>query len=233
MARCCCNDLHAGAGRRSRRPVFTTRLSEEPRRRWCRRHAGRRGEPVRACWTSPASMLREVALDECRAGSVRLVAGFDARNADGAPLDACSPRRWPRISGCRDRSTPARRAAELRSTSTLLSPRAVDTETASPRSRPATIWPAGSRRCRPTCSTPGAYRRALQTLARQPRLAIRRFYDEAALRRLGAGAFLAVAQGSARRDAGIVHLRYRPRARARARWRWSARASASIRAAST
>ncbi len=38
-----------------------------------------------------------------------------------------------------------------------------------------------------------------------------RFLDEKALGRLGAGAFLAVAQGSEDRDAGIVHLRYRPR----------------------
>lgn len=37
-----------------------------------------------------------------------------------------------------------------------------------------------------------------------------RILDEAALGELGAGAFLAVAQGNATRDAGIVHLRYRP-----------------------
>ena len=33
------------------------------------------------------------------------------------------------------------------------------------------------------------------------------------MKRLGAGAFLAVSQGNAARDAGIVHLRYRPRGR--------------------
>jgi leucyl aminopeptidase len=38
-----------------------------------------------------------------------------------------------------------------------------------------------------------------------------RFYDENQLRRMGAGAFVAVAQGNARRDAGIAHLSYRPR----------------------
>ncbi|MGI9263279.1 MAG: M17 family metallopeptidase [Gammaproteobacteria bacterium] len=37
-----------------------------------------------------------------------------------------------------------------------------------------------------------------------------RFLDEKALRRKGAGAFLAVSQGNADRDAGIIHLRYRP-----------------------
>jgi leucyl aminopeptidase len=38
-----------------------------------------------------------------------------------------------------------------------------------------------------------------------------RFYGETQLRRLGAGAFLAVAQGNAARDAGIARLSYRPR----------------------
>lgn len=37
-----------------------------------------------------------------------------------------------------------------------------------------------------------------------------RFLDETALQKKGAGAFLAVSQGNATRDAGIIHLRYRP-----------------------
>lgn len=37
-----------------------------------------------------------------------------------------------------------------------------------------------------------------------------RFLDEKALKRKGAGAFLAVSQGNASRDAGIIHIRYRP-----------------------
>lgn len=37
-----------------------------------------------------------------------------------------------------------------------------------------------------------------------------RFLDEAALRKKSAGAFLAVSQGNAARDAGLIHLRYRP-----------------------
>jgi leucyl aminopeptidase len=57
-----------------------------------------------------------------------------------------------------------------------------------------------------------AYRRALATLARRHGLRLR-WYGESALRRLGAGAFLAVSRGNALRDAGIAHLRYRPRAR--------------------
>ena len=58
--------------------------------------------------------------------------------------------------------------------------------------------------------TPGAYRRLASTLARRAGLATR-FYGERQLARLGAGAFLAVTRGSARRDAGILKVSYRPR----------------------
>ncbi len=57
-----------------------------------------------------------------------------------------------------------------------------------------------------------AYRRALATLARRHGLTLR-WYGEAALKKLGAGAFLAVSRGNASRDAGIAHLSYRPRGR--------------------
>ncbi len=53
------------------------------------------------------------------------------------------------------------------------------------------------------------YRRLLAQLARNAGARLR-WYDEAALRRKGAGAFLAVAAGNARRDAGIAHLSWRP-----------------------
>lgn len=52
------------------------------------------------------------------------------------------------------------------------------------------------------------YRRALMKLARQEGWAFS-FLNEAALTRLGAGAFLAVSRANAHRDAGIVRLRYR------------------------
>ncbi len=52
------------------------------------------------------------------------------------------------------------------------------------------------------------YRRLLQDLARRLGLEFK-FYGEAQLKRLGAGAFLAVSQGNGARDAGIVHLAYR------------------------
>jgi leucyl aminopeptidase len=54
------------------------------------------------------------------------------------------------------------------------------------------------------------YRRLLADFARQLRLTYK-FYGERELRRLGAGAFLAVSRGNATRDAGIVRLSYRPR----------------------
>jgi len=53
------------------------------------------------------------------------------------------------------------------------------------------------------------YRKAIATLARQHRLALR-WLDERRLQRAGANAFLAVAAGNARSGAGIAHLSYRP-----------------------
>jgi leucyl aminopeptidase len=55
----------------------------------------------------------------------------------------------------------------------------------------------------------GGYRRLLLDFARHLGLGFK-FYDEAQLKRLGAGAFLAVSQGNGTRDAGIMHLAYRP-----------------------
>ncbi|MEO6697064.1 MAG: leucyl aminopeptidase family protein, partial [Gammaproteobacteria bacterium] len=57
--------------------------------------------------------------------------------------------------------------------------------------------------------TPGSYRKRVAELARGYGWRMR-FLDIAALKRLKAGAFLAVAQGSPQPDAGIVHLRYEP-----------------------
>jgi leucyl aminopeptidase len=53
------------------------------------------------------------------------------------------------------------------------------------------------------------YRRYLQELAQRLKLGFK-FYGETDLKRLGAGAFLAVCSGNATRDAGIAHLSYRP-----------------------
>jgi len=59
-----------------------------------------------------------------------------------------------------------------------------------------------------------AYREVLAGLARRHGWDFE-WLDEAALRRLNAGAFLAVAQGNARPEAGIARLRYRPKSAAR------------------
>jgi leucyl aminopeptidase len=54
------------------------------------------------------------------------------------------------------------------------------------------------------------YRRILQELSRRLKVGYK-FYGESALKRLGAGAFLAVSRGNGTRDAGIALLSYRPR----------------------
>ena len=54
-----------------------------------------------------------------------------------------------------------------------------------------------------------SYRKLIADIARTNKLSMR-FLDEKALRRLGAGAFLAVAAANEEPGAGIVHLRYRP-----------------------
>ncbi len=75
---------------------------------------------------------------------------------------------------------------------------------------------AGNTLCReltvlpPNELTPGIYRERIPKLAREHGWE-REEYDLKRLRKMGAGAFVAVAQGSAEEDAAIVHLRYRAR----------------------
>ena len=66
----------------------------------------------------------------------------------------------------------------------------------------------------PNHLTPTAYRGYAQALAKREGWKAE-FLDEKRLKSLGAGAFLAVAQGSAERDAGVLHLSYRPKKPAR------------------
>lgn len=74
----------------------------------------------------------------------------------------------------------------------------------------------GNRLCReltvlpPNELTPGTYRQRLGALAKAHGWS-REEYDFKRLKRMGAGAFCAVAQGSDEKDAAIVRLRYRPR----------------------
>lgn len=58
--------------------------------------------------------------------------------------------------------------------------------------------------------TPGNYRRRIEKLAREYGWKVE-FLDIKKLKARGAGAFLAVAQGSPEPDAGILHLRYTPK----------------------
>ena len=58
--------------------------------------------------------------------------------------------------------------------------------------------------------TPAAYRARVRALAKRAGWALEEF-DMKRLRKMGAGAFVAVAQGSDEEDAAIVRLRYRPR----------------------
>ncbi len=66
----------------------------------------------------------------------------------------------------------------------------------------------------PNKLTAASYRELIAQLTEHEDWSMR-FLDTAALKRLGAGAFLAVAQGNASADAGIVHLSWRPRGRRR------------------
>ena len=58
--------------------------------------------------------------------------------------------------------------------------------------------------------TPATYRKRIRTLAKAQGWQIEE-YDYRRLKKMGAGAFCAVAQGSDHEDAAIVHLRYRPK----------------------
>jgi leucyl aminopeptidase len=58
--------------------------------------------------------------------------------------------------------------------------------------------------------TPATYRKRIRSMARDAGLTIEEF-DFRQLKKMGAGAFCAVAQGSHHEDAAIVHLSWRPR----------------------
>jgi leucyl aminopeptidase len=152
-------------------------------------------------------MTRELHLDECRDVGVA-AAGLDTAietDAVGAGLAALLAASFalPRARGTPSRP---RRAA----------PRLHAFARSAPDTARIAAIAAGNDLARwltalpPNVLTPGAYRRAVVQLARR-RGWRTRFLDERALTRAGAGAFLAVTQGSATRDGGILHVRYRPR----------------------
>ncbi|HZF27689.1 MAG TPA: M17 family metallopeptidase [Gammaproteobacteria bacterium] len=106
------------------------------------------------------------------------------------------------------RTTPARGGSRLRALKVLGAPEPLDLAAAAAHAlgnntaRWFTALP-------PNVLTATTYRDALAKLAKSHSLLFE-FLDEAALKKLGAGAFLAVAQGNGARDAGIAHLGYRP-----------------------
>jgi leucyl aminopeptidase len=61
----------------------------------------------------------------------------------------------------------------------------------------------------PNVLTMAAYRKSIEAIAKARGIRAR-YLPERELEKLGAGAFLAVARGNATREAGILHLRYRP-----------------------
>jgi leucyl aminopeptidase len=67
----------------------------------------------------------------------------------------------------------------------------------------------------PSTLDAGMYQRLLKQFAQRLKLGFK-FHGETQLKRLGAGAFLAVARGNGTRDAGIAYLSYRPRGAAAA-----------------
>jgi leucyl aminopeptidase len=67
----------------------------------------------------------------------------------------------------------------------------------------------------PNVLTMSAYRKYVEQLAKSKGLGTR-FFGETDLKKLGAGAFLAVTSGNATRDAGVLQLRYRPKGAAAA-----------------
>lgn len=62
--------------------------------------------------------------------------------------------------------------------------------------------------------TPAIYRKLVEPLAKREGWSAQ-FLNEATLKRMGAGAFLAVSAASDSRDAGILHLKYRPKKRSK------------------
>ncbi len=150
------------------------------------------------------------AIIDCEPQSLLAVAA-GLRPGDGGCRSQRGSRRRPgrrRFASPPSRASPSL-ARRLRASISRSGTSLAELESRSPPPR-ATISPAGSRRCRRTRSTPratgGCSRNSRGTCASRYQ-----FYGEAQLRRLGAGAFLAVSQGNATRDAGIVRLTYRPR----------------------
>lgn len=199
--------LHRSAGRPARPPVLTARLPNAAHTlaAVAFARAGRGGfERLELA----GRLMREVV----RPGVARLaceVSGFDARETAGWQ-DALASAALAASAAMPDRKSIAKPATGVRSV-TMHGAGGVDFARNLAES-------AGNHLARWLATLPPneldclSYREALRHLAEREGWAFR-FYDERALGRLGAGAFLAVARANAHRGAGIVRLRYVPAGR--------------------
>jgi leucyl aminopeptidase len=169
-----------------------------------------RGTPF-AALTWARNTLAEVARERgTRVGIVAL--GLDDGDAQLA-LESLVAAAWAAAFAMPSYKSAARTEARIAKL-TVFAPRPLDLETARAAAlgnnvaRWFTVLP-------PNELNAASYRNAIETLARE-RSITARFLSEAALEKAGAGAFLAVSRGNADRDAGIVHLRYRPAGKTRA-----------------
>ncbi len=146
---------------------------------------------------------------ERRSESLALAAaGFDAKDRDNA-LDAllaaafAGSFRMPRFTSKTEKRQSTNKLTLYRGPHEAVKARAVAAALGNNLARYLTALP-------PNELTPDRYRRDVLSLARS-RGWRAEFFDLKKLQRLGAGAFIAVAQGSPQPDAGILHLRYTPR----------------------
>ena len=135
-------------------------------------------------------------------------AGLDEAARDDA-LDAllsavlAAAFEMPRYKSKSDRTRPLKQVTVFGSLRDPIRARAIASGIANNLARHLTAQP-------PNELTPDRYRREAQKLARAYSWRTE-FFDLKKLQRLGAGAFIAVAQGSPNPDAGILRLRYLPR----------------------
>ena len=154
-------------------------------------------------------MLKETAARQPQALGLGATARNAAADADLEALLAASLAHAFELPSIRAAARDARRLQKI----VLLGRHAVDTRFAAAVARGTNLtrWLTA---LPPNVLDAKGYRAAITRLARQYHLKLT-WLDERALKRAGAGAFLAVAQGNASRDAGIAHLEYRPARRAR------------------
>jgi leucyl aminopeptidase len=184
---------------------------ESPRRTlgvlgWCRTDA----EPFEVLRAAGA-MARKLLAERPRVSRIAIVVQSTSRQRDAWQEALCAALMAHGFCMPAEKGSPSPATSPLRITlfggSKLDLRRVVVTGEATNLVRQLTALP-------PNRLDAAGYRRVLATLARRHGLKLR-WYNERALERLGAGAFLAVSRGNPRRDAGIAHLSYRPKRKAK------------------